>query len=75
MITILLNTIFLEIAIQALGIYLLAGVFFYLFFIIKGMKILDPSTEKTSIWFKIIIAPASISLWVILLYKLLKRNS
>ncbi|NOU61395.1 hypothetical protein [Marinifilum caeruleilacunae] len=65
-------TFLLEFLIQAFAVYLLAGVFFYLFFVFIGMKKLDESTRNTNIWFKIIIGPASIYLWPILLYKLLK---
>jgi hypothetical protein len=66
------NTLLAEFFIQFFSVYLLVGVFFHIFFVTIGMKKLDSATLNTSIWFKLLIAPGSIALWPILLYKLLK---
>ena len=71
----LIQTAPVEILIQILIVYLLAGVLFYFFFIGNGMYKLDSSTKGTSVWFKLLIAPASIALWIFLLIKLLKKKA
>ena len=71
----LIQTVHIEILVQIISVYLLAGVFFYFFFISNGMYKLDSSTKETSVWFKLLIAPASIVLWVFLLVKLLKKKA
>lgn len=46
-----------------LAIYLVLGFFFSLVFIFKGLVKVDPSTEGTSIWFKMLILPGLCAFW------------
>ena len=54
--------------------YLLAGIIFWVMFIWKGMVNIDPNTSGSSLWFKLIILPATAALWPVLLVKWLKSQ-
>lgn len=54
-------------------IYLCLGVLFGLYFVFAGAKKIDASVSHAPFSFKLIILPASIVLWIYLLFKLLKK--
>jgi len=57
-----------------LGIYLLIGVGFAFFFVIKGASQIDNAAQGISFWTKLLLFPASVALWAFLLPKWLKRK-
>ena len=56
----------------ALGIYLLIGILFTVFFIFKGLAIVDPGTEGGSRFFKLLLVPGLVAFWVYFLRKWIK---
>ena len=60
-----------EIFVTGLGLYLLAGAVFALWFVSFGVGKLDPVARGAPIQFRILIFPASATLWPILIAKLL----
>lgn len=57
------------------GIYVVIGLLFGLFFVAKGVKLLDPVAEGSPLTFRLLVLPGATALWPVLLRKLLKRNS
>jgi hypothetical protein len=51
------------------GIYLLCGFVFALVFIFKGAQVIDEGARGSTLGFKIIIIPASMVFWPLLLIK------
>ena len=51
------------------GLYLVIGLIFAIWFVIKGARTVDPAVEGTSIVFKLLIIPGSILLWPVLMRK------
>ncbi|MEZ4775532.1 MAG: hypothetical protein R3D00_20270 [Bacteroidia bacterium] len=51
------------------GIYLLVGVLFGLFFVFRGVQKTDPGAEGTGLGFRLLILPGAIALWPVLLGK------
>ena len=50
-------------------VYFITGFLFSVWFSFYKVKRVDESTAATSVWFKLIIMPATILLWPIVLYK------
>lgn len=51
------------------GIYLICGFVFALAFVFKGARVIDEGASDSTIGFKIIIIPASMVFWPLLLIK------
>jgi hypothetical protein len=51
------------------GIYLICGFVFALAFVFKGARVIDEGARDSTIGFKIIIIPASMVFWPLLLTK------
>lgn len=64
-ITILLNIV---------AIYVLIGFLFALFFITKGVTLIDKGAKDTSIGFRLLILPGSVALWPVLLKNYLEQR-
>lgn len=54
------------------ALYLVAGVLFAVFFLSNGIKKVDPTTNGSSLGFRIIILPGIIVLWPVLLHQWMK---
>jgi len=67
--TVLVSAIFL-----VLTIYLIAGVLFAIFFLIKGIEKIDPAAHGSGWGFRLIILPGTIVLWPVLLNKWTKAK-
>ena len=52
---------------MGIGVYLCLGGLFGLVFVTRGVQRLDAGAEASSPWFRILILPASIALWPLLL--------
>jgi hypothetical protein len=50
-------------------LYLLAGFLFALWFVTSGVNTLDPQARGSGIAFRLLIAPATMALWPLLLYR------
>jgi len=57
-----------------LGIYLLLGAIFSIFFLWKGIGKVDAGTNGSGLVFKLMLFPAMTVFWVIFLRKWLKAN-
>lgn len=57
-----------------LQVYLLLGMLFSILFIWKGLTKVDPATQGSSIWFKLIIFPGLCAFWPLLLFKWIKSK-
>lgn len=55
-----------------LGVYLVTGLGFGVWFVRKGCDRIDPSAEAGSLGFRLLILPASVALWPVLLGRLAK---
>ena len=51
------------------GIYLICGFVFALAFVFKGARVIDEGAKDSTLGFKIIIIPASMVFWPLLLIK------
>jgi hypothetical protein len=51
------------------GIYFICGFLFALAFVFKGARVIDEGAKDSTVGFKIIIIPASIVFWPLLLIK------
>ena len=56
------------------GLYLICGLLFAIAFVIKGVTVVDEGAHGATIGFRIIIIPATIIFWPVLLRKWLKAN-
>lgn len=56
------------------GLYLLFGILFSIFFLMKGIQKIDEGAADTNRWFRAIILPGVIIFWPTLLNKWLKAN-
>ena len=63
-----------EIILIIASIYLLGGVLFVIPFLMKGLNEIDEGAHDSTIGFKIIIIPAVIVLWPVLLSKWMKKT-
>ena len=52
-----------------IGIYLICGFVFALAFVFKGAQVIDEGAKDSTLGFKIIIIPASMVFWPLLLIK------
>jgi hypothetical protein len=57
-----------------IGIYLICGFVFALSFVFKGVQVIDEGAKDSTIGFKIIIIPASMVFWPLLLIKWIKAS-
>lgn len=58
----------------AVAIYLIAGVLFAVFFLIKGIEKIDTAAHGSGLGFRLIILPGTVVLWPVLLNKLMKAK-
>ncbi len=56
--------------IYLLFVYFIIGIAIAIWFVFYKIKRIDVAAKGTSFWFKVILLPASILLWPIVLYKL-----
>ena len=63
-----------EILLIIAAIYLLGGVLFVIPFLMNGLEKIDEGAHGSTIGFKIIIIPAVIVLWPVLLSKWMKKT-
>ena len=54
--------------------YLICGLVFAIFFVVKGITVVDEGARGTGIGFRIIILPGATLLWPLLLKKWLKMR-
>lgn len=59
----------IELILLVLGIYLLLGLIFGLFFLVKGIHKIDETASDASLGFKLIILPGITLLWPIMFFK------
>lgn len=59
----------IELILLVLGIYLLLGLIFGLFFLVKGMHKIDETASDASLGFKLIVFPGIALLWPIMFFK------
>jgi hypothetical protein len=64
--------IFAEIIVYSVGIYLLVGVLFALWFAARGVARLDDAAKDTSYGFRFIIFFGATAFWILLLWRLAK---
>lgn len=57
-----------------LGIYILIGVIFAIFFVTRGLGVLDKEAKDSKWGFRLLLFPGSVALWMILLPKWLKAK-
>lgn len=58
-----------------MAVYLVAGLFFAIFFLAKGITVVDNGARDTGIGFRIIIMPGVILFWPFLLSKWRKQKN
>lgn len=63
----------INIFLVALGLYLVLGLFFSIYFYLKGASKIDEGTQGTPWHFKLIIFPGVVLLWAVLMAKLLRK--
>ncbi len=56
------------------GIYLICGFVFALAFVFKGARVIDEGAKDSTLGFKIIIIPASMVFWPLLLIKWIRAS-
>ncbi len=56
------------------GVYLLCGFVFAMVFVFKGVQMIDEGARDSTLGFKIIIIPASMVFWPLLLVKWVKAR-
>lgn len=56
-----------------ISVYLLLGILFSIYFLVKGARELDEGVEGTPWHFKLLIWPGSVLLWVVLLTRILRK--
>jgi hypothetical protein len=56
------------------GIYLICGFLFALAFVFKGARVIDEGAKDSTLGFKIIIIPASMVFWPLLLVKWVRAS-
>lgn len=57
-------------AIWFAGLYLAVGVAFALYFVWRGVNSIDPSAQKGSIGFRLLITPGTVALWPLMVRRL-----
>ena len=57
-----------------IGIYLICGFVFALAFVFKGVQVLDEGAKDSTVGFKIIIIPATMVFWPLLLIRWIKAS-
>jgi hypothetical protein len=57
-----------------IGIYLICGFVFALAFVFKGVQVIDEGAKDSTLGFKIIIFPATMVFWPLLLIKWIKSS-
>lgn len=60
--------------VRGLAIYATSGIIFGVYFIFRGVGLIDPAARDTSFGFKLVIWPGVAALWPILLFRLIKRQ-
>jgi len=61
--------------VRLVGLYLLVGFCFGLFFVIHGINRIDPSARSSGWGFRLIILPGVIALWPLLTSRMLRNQS
>jgi hypothetical protein len=64
--------IFAEIIVYSVGIYLLLGALFALWFVVLGVTKLDNAAKDTSFGFRFIIFFGAVAFWVLLAWRIAK---
>ena len=64
-----MNLLFAFILVRLLEIYLVAGVLFAIFFVIKGVERIDPTAKQSTLGFRLIILPGAAALWPVLAWR------
>ncbi len=66
--------VFFAIFLGVFGIYVLIGFIFAIFFVIKGIKVIDQDAAGASWVLRLLLFPASVALWIVLLPKWLNAK-
>ncbi len=64
----------ISILLSIIGIYLLLGVLFSIFFLWKGISKVDPGTDESGFFFKLLLFPGMCFFWFLFFTKWLKSN-
>lgn len=67
-------TLILNVVLWLAAIYLLIGLVFAIYFVWRGAAQIDESAQNISWVLRLMLLPASIAFWIILLPKVLKRS-
>ena len=68
-------TLWAEVLVTVLQVYVLLGVVFALAFAARGVRAVDPAAESGASWgFRLLILPGSVALWPWLAWRWLKRQ-
>ncbi len=59
--------------VQIFGLYVIAGLLFGVYFVVRAHKNIDASAQGASIWVRLLWLPAAIALWPVLIKRLLSR--
>lgn len=65
----------MELVLSLVGIYLAIGVLFALGFVLFGVKRIDPSAEKGTWGFRVLIFPGCVALWPVLIGRWAKGSA
>lgn len=65
----------ISIFLTILGIYVLIGLLFSVYFFLKGASRLDHGIAESKWTVRLLLVPGAIGLWPVLLFKLFKRRS
>ncbi len=63
-----------QIVFAAAVIYVVLGIAFAVYFVISGVSRLDAVANESPVSFKVLIIPASVALWPLLAYKLIRHR-
>ncbi len=58
--------------VRLLGMYLLLGVAFALYFVTRGVAKVDHSAQEATLGFRLLIFPGTVALWPLLLRRVLR---
>jgi len=67
-------TTLINLFVNLLAVYLLAGILFSVFFYLKGATRIDEGIKEAPWHFKLIIFPGVVMFWGVLLFKLMRRS-
>ena len=64
----------IQIALNGVGIYLLAGLIFANLFVFLGIHHIDPAASGTNLAFRLIILPGCVVFWPYLMWRWIKKS-